>query len=96
MLQRTSRYYSLERAEWTGPDGRTVLHVRRRLIPRTAPVVLAEHAVVAGDRLDNITARTLGDPEQFWRVCDANGAMRPDDLTERVGRVLVIPMPQGR
>jgi hypothetical protein len=70
--------------------------VRRRFIPRTAPVVLAEHAVAAGDRLDNVTARHLGDPEQFWRVCDVNGAMSPDELIERIGRVLVIPMPLGR
>jgi hypothetical protein len=27
-------------------------------------------------------------------VCDANGAMRPDELTERIGRLLVIPMPE--
>ncbi|WP_438001716.1 LysM domain-containing protein [Sorangium sp. So ce185] len=95
MLQRTSRYYNLERAEWTAPDGRTVLYVRRRFIPRAPPVALAEHVVAAGDRLDNVTARHLGDPEQFWRVCDANGAVRPDELTERVGRAIVIPLPQG-
>ena len=35
-----------------------------------------------GDRLDLITARTLGDPEQFWRICDANDALDPDDLAE--------------
>ena len=27
-------------------------------------------------------AQYLGDPEQFWRICDANGAMRPEELTE--------------
>ena len=36
-----------------------------------------------GDRLDLITARTLGDPEQFWRVCDANDALDPAELTDR-------------
>ena len=38
-----------------------------------------------GDRLDNVTAKYLGDPEQFWRLCDANGAMRPEELTETIG-----------
>jgi hypothetical protein len=55
---------------------------------------LAEVAVGSSDRLDLITARAIGDPEQFWRVCDANDAMRPDDLLV-VGRLLKIPVPQA-
>jgi len=38
---------------------------------------------------------TLGDPELFWRVCDANRAMRPDELTETIGRRLRITLPEG-
>ena len=48
-----------------------------------------------GERMDTITAQYLGDPEQFWRVCDANGAVRPDELTETVGRRLRITLPEG-
>ena len=48
-----------------------------------------------GERLDIIAAQHLGDPEQFWRLCDANGAMRPDELTETVGRRLRITLPEG-
>ena len=55
----------------------------------------SEHMVTEGERLDNITAQYLGDPEQFWRVCDANGAMRPDELTETIGRRLRITLPEG-
>jgi hypothetical protein len=55
---------------------------------------MVEHPVVQDDRLDNITARYLGDPEQFWRVCDANNAMHPRELTEEIGRRLRIPLPQ--
>jgi hypothetical protein len=93
MFQPTSRYRNLEIAEWTDPDGRVVRYVRRRFISLEPPDVLAEHTVLAGDRLDNVTARYLADPEQFWRVCDANRAEHPDDLTTRPGRVLIIPMP---
>jgi hypothetical protein len=50
--------------------------------------------VAQSDRLDLIASRTLGDSEQFWRVADANNAMHPLDLTEVVGRVLRIPLPQ--
>ena len=96
MFQPTSRYYNVEIAEWTAGDGRVVRYVRRRLIPLEPQPALAEHTVIAGDRLDNVTARYLGDPEQFWRVCDANRAERPDDLTARPGRVLIIPMPRLR
>ena len=34
-------------------------------------------------------------PRQFWRVCDANAAMRPDELTETIGRRLRITLPEG-
>jgi hypothetical protein len=57
--------------------------------------LLQEHVVTQGERLDNITARYLDDPEQFWRICDANRALRPDELTETVGRRLRITLPEG-
>jgi hypothetical protein len=40
-----------------------------------------------------VAARTIGDPEQFWRVCDANEAVEPDELIEP-GRRLMISGPQ--
>jgi hypothetical protein len=50
---------------------------------------------VEGDRLDTIAAKYLGDPEQFWRIADANGAMRPEELTDAIGDKLHITLPQG-
>ena len=35
------------------------------------------------------------DPERFWRICDANQAMWPDELTAEAGRMLLIPPPEG-
>ncbi len=98
MFTQTSRYYSLETTTLTDPDGREVIYLRRRFLPDgNKAVILAAHVVTQGDRLDNITARYLGDPEQFWLVCDANNAMRPDDLTadSKIGQRLTIPLPQG-
>jgi hypothetical protein len=98
MFSVTSRYHGIELAEHVVPDGRRLVYVRRRFLPVDPPAaVLAEHVVAQGDRLDNITARHLGDPEQFWRVCDANLAVRPDDLTaaDRLGSRLLIPLPTG-
>jgi hypothetical protein len=96
MFPRTSRYYNIETMKLVTPDPREILYLRRRLLPNSsAAVVIAEHSVAEGDRLDNVTAKYLGDPEQFWQVCDVNDAMRPDELTEEIGRRLKIAMPAG-
>ena len=51
--------------------------------------------VSAGDRLDNIAARTIGDPEQYWKICDVNDSMHPLDLTLNPGKVVIIPTSSG-
>jgi len=92
----TSRYYNLETATIERPGGRTVIYLKRRFVPPPERFsLLQEHVVVGGDRLDNVTARYLSDPEQFWRVCDANRAMRPEELMEKIGRRLRITLPEG-
>ena len=96
MFPATSRYAGIETAMLELGPGRTVVYLRRRFIPPPERfALLTEHLVVEGDRLDNITAAYLTDPEQFWRVADANAAMLPDELTKRVGRRLRITLPEG-
>ncbi len=78
------------------PDGKTIAYLRRRFVPSPARFsLLQEHTVTQGERLDNITAHYLSDPEQFWRICDANNAMHPDGLTAEIGRKLRITLPEG-
>jgi hypothetical protein len=92
----TSRYYGIDTATVQIADGRTVIYLRRRFIPSPDKFALLQlHIVTQGERLDNITAKYLNDPEQFWRVCDANRAMRPEELTETVGREIRITLPEG-
>lgn len=96
----TSRYYGIETAILEldgGPEGAfQIRYLKRRFVPPAERfALLQEHSVEAGDRLDNITARYLGDPLQFWRICDANNAMNPFDLTTEVGRRLRITLPEG-
>lgn len=92
----TSRYHNIETATVESNEGKTVVYLKRRFVPPPERfTLLQEHLVVQGDRLDNITARYLNDPEQFWRICDANRAMRPDELTETIGRRLRITLPEG-
>src|SRR5205814_10640450 len=94
MFASSSRYAGIETVRYTAPDGTEFLYVRRRFLPDPAAMtVLATHLVVQGDRLDNVTTRYLGDPELFWRVADANLAMRPEELTAEPGRRLRIAMP---
>jgi hypothetical protein len=97
MFPPTSRYYGIETAAYVSPDGREIVYLRRRFVPGAMPgvPVISEHVVTQGERLDNITARHIGDPEQFWRVCDASDAMQPEELTAEIGRRLRIPLPQG-
>lgn len=92
----TSRYHNSDTAILVKPDGTDVIYLKRRFVPSVDRfTLLQEHVVMQGERLDNITARYLGDPLQFWRVCDANGAMNPSELTAVIGRRLRITMPEG-
>lgn len=95
MFTPNSRYHRIAAATYVDEQGRELAYVRRRFIPRGEGVpVLAEIAATEGDRLDLITARTLGDPEQYWRVCDANNTMNPTELTAEIGRRIRVPIPQ--
>jgi hypothetical protein len=95
MFDYTSRYDKLETATFELADGRVVSYKRRRFLPQGDQMpLLAEITVTEGDRLDLITARTLGEPEHFWRVADANNAMNPFELTAVIGRRLRVPLPQ--
>jgi len=90
-----SRYYGLETTTIV-QDGVPVAYVKRRFVPAPESFTTVQvHAVVQGERLDVVTARYFGDPTLFWRVCDANRAMRPWRLTGTAGRRLSITLPQG-
>jgi hypothetical protein len=92
----TSRYHGIDTATIETADGGTIIYLRRRFVPPPERfALLQEHVVKQNERLDNITARYMGDPEQFWRICDANAAMRPDELTKTIGRRLRITLPEG-
>jgi hypothetical protein len=92
----TSRYFTVETAALESPDGTVTVYLRRRFVPQPERLaLLQEHVVALGDRLDNVTARYLDDPEQFWRIADANRALCPEELVERVGRRLRITLPEG-
>jgi nucleoid-associated protein YgaU len=91
----SSRYASVEVAKLVLGPGREIPYLRRRFVPQ--PEALADagsYVVASGDRLDGIAAETIGDPELYWRICDANRALEPEEL-ERPGRRLRITLPEG-
>lgn len=91
-----SRYHGLPIKTHTTADGKAVVYLARRFVPASGNfTLLQEHAVSEGDRLDNLAARYVGDPELFWLLADANNAMRPEALTAEVGRRLRITLPEG-
>ena len=89
-----SRYRGIDTATLQAA-GQTIVYVRRRFVPspdQLAPI--QQHTVKQGERLDNLAAQLLGDAELFWRLCDANAAMRPEEL-EEPGITLTIALPEG-
>ncbi len=92
----TSRYSAIDIAVYQTPDGQPLAYLRRRFVPAPERFALLQlHTVVQGDRLDNLAAKYLDDPEQFWRLCDANGAVLPEALIKVIGRKLRITLPEG-
>jgi len=90
----TSRYAAIDVATMQTSDGRTIAYLRRRFAPQPDRfALLREHVVIAGQRLDHIAAQYLGDPEQFWRIADANGAVAPETMTDEAGNIIRITLP---
>lgn len=92
MFFKGSRYEKVEANQITDATGRVIVYKKIRFIPVTPGVVT--YTVRQGERLDQIANRAFRDPQRFWRICDANDAMWPDDLDE-VGKTLLIPSAEG-
>lgn len=80
MTEQPSRYDGIERYVVPGPDGVPVLVVSSPL--REQPVRLGVHLRRDGERLDHLAAHYLGNPTEFWRICDVNDAMLPEALAD--------------
>jgi len=84
-----SRYEKVKEGRIRDARGREVAYKRIRFIPETPGSLW--HTVGQDERLDLIAHRYFQDPELFWRICDANTAMLPDDLVSEQGRAILIP-----
>ncbi len=92
----SSRYHGARISSVTTRNGETIAYLARRFAPQPDSFQTLQLVTVRdGDRLDRLSAQYLGDPLAFWRLCDANGALRPNELVERPGRELRITLPAG-
>lgn len=91
-----SRYYGLETATLERPGQTRIIYLRRRFVPSASAFqVVEQHTIVSGERPDHVAAQFLGDATLFWRLCDANDFMRPEQLTETPGSKIDITLPDG-
>lgn len=91
-----SRYAGFATQTYTAPDGTSISYLQRRYVPKPEKFsAIGQHTVVQSDRLDLLASVYLGDPIVYWRLCDANCALAPDDLLAVIGRILDITLPQG-
>lgn len=92
----TSRYAAVDTATLLRADGSEVRYLKRRIIaPPEAFETVQEHRVLQGQRPDTIAAEAFGDAELYWRLCDANVVLRPDELTAVPGRRIRITLPES-
>jgi hypothetical protein len=94
MFAHDSRYSALERLKFMAPGGRQITYVARRIVPQPENLnAVLQVRLKPGDRLDLVAWATLGAPELFWQICDANSALNPFDLTTRTGAMIKVPIP---
>lgn len=93
MFFKGSRYERVPAKDYAADDGLVIRYKALRLTPAT--LGLTKHVVDEGERLDHIAYAAYRDSERFWRICDANLAIDPKDLTRDPGLVLEIPESEG-
>lgn len=90
MFAKESRYHDIEDATLIS-NGVTISYKKRRFLPNVGHMLIFnEITISSGDRLDRIAAKLGADPEQYWRICDANNVMHPLELTNEPGTAVKI------
>ncbi|MDF2867070.1 MAG: hypothetical protein K0S11_540 [Gammaproteobacteria bacterium] len=90
MFNPSSRYYGLPDKVTELPSGKKITYKGRRLLPPLASLSkIGEATVQAGERLDSLAAKHLGDPLRFWQLCDSHDVLNPAEL-EQPGQTIII------
>jgi len=81
MFSDKSRYIDVEQYQLKDRRGRTVSVVS---VP-DAPVqsLLGYHLLIQGQRVDHLASKYTLDEAGFWRVCEFNDVMLPEQVSEK-------------
>jgi len=80
MFDKKSRYAKVATYAVKDKRGRTVQVVP---VPGAPPqTIIGYHLLKQGQRLDHLAGKYLNDPAGFWRICEANGIIQAEMLSE--------------
>jgi nucleoid-associated protein YgaU len=69
-----------------------IVYLGRALLPLSSTFKPQKtYKIQAGDRLDNLSARLLGDPLLYWMLLEANNISVPARLCQTPGTQIVVP-----
>ncbi|MEI7897699.1 MAG: hypothetical protein WCJ26_11740 [bacterium] len=88
MFDDKSRYKNLQPYEVRDTKGRKVTVVP--VPPAAEQEPLGRHLMQQGQRIDHLSRKYLEDPAGYWRICEMNDVMLPDDLAQ--ASEIVIPV----
>ena len=91
MFEKDSRYYNITKTFFTRSDGRKIVYIERRFIPKIRVNSYQKKQCIAGDRLDLIAYKLFNEPDEYWRICDVNEELNPCMLLSQPGAWINIP-----
>jgi hypothetical protein len=83
MSDSSSRYSNCRILTYKNNSDHDILYRERRFVPKLQPLDFGQITIEPYERLDNVSARVIGDPLQYWRICDNTIIYSPLELTNK-------------
>ena len=85
------------RSPASGGSSDSVTYLGRTLLPLPDTIKQqSSYTIQAGDRLDNVSTKLLGNPLLYWMLLEANGTSDPALLCAIPGRKIIVPAAVGQ
>ncbi|HWU96867.1 MAG TPA: baseplate wedge protein 53 [Sphingomonas sp.] len=93
----TSATTTISGTDDTGDAKQAVPYLARTILPLASSFKpQTSYTIQAGDRIDNLAARLLGNPLLYWMLLEANNASDPATLCAVPGRKIIVPAVVGQ